>query len=598
MKKAKRIFAIFMSLAMILTMSIAMGATAFAGDNPGGEGGDTPAATTPDYDHPLKITGLAKGDVAHFYHVVTWNPDAEGNVSGWVAVAPFDSVLTKAELTKALVGDKATGITAELAGKLARAIEATTKSTDVTVTGTEAELDNSAAGIYMAIITPADVDTVYNPVFVSADFNKEAGGDWPVTEAASYSDESAAKKSTVTLDKSAATDESKKDWADKKWTTTAIGDTVHFTVNTTIPGYGTLYEHPMFKMTDKLTDLELVAKSVKITDPTIDASNYTITESTDGYTIEFKEAYLKTVKTPTAIKVEYDAVVTTEAPLNVNAEKNEVSTEFSHNPSDESDHGFKKDTTQHYTFTIDAEGLAPGEKSEGKKTSEVVKVGLDAEGKPITETTETSSITSTEKWESPLAGAEFTLYTDSACKKPYKDKDGKDVVVTTGADGRMTIAGLDAGTYYLKETKAPAGFVADTTAAKVEIEATTAEVELTEYTTDGATWISQADYDKKTAEEKKAYKSYTYKTEVLKSYTVKINGQATATYHFKNNGTNAEIEWTEEPPVEKPFQFKNTKGTELPSTGGIGTIIFYVLGTILVLVSAIVLISKRRMQNR
>ena len=42
----------------------------------------------------------------------------------------------------------------------------------------------------------------------------------------------------------------------------------------------------------------------------------------------------------------------------------------------------------------------------------------------------------------------------------------------------------------------------------------------------------------------------------------------------------------------------NEEGAELPSTGGIGTIIFYVLGSLLVVGCGIVLISKRRMESR
>ena len=41
----------------------------------------------------------------------------------------------------------------------------------------------------------------------------------------------------------------------------------------------------------------------------------------------------------------------------------------------------------------------------------------------------------------------------------------------------------------------------------------------------------------------------------------------------------------------------NRTGTELPSTGGMGTTIFYVLGTILVLGAAVMLITKRRMNK-
>ena len=42
----------------------------------------------------------------------------------------------------------------------------------------------------------------------------------------------------------------------------------------------------------------------------------------------------------------------------------------------------------------------------------------------------------------------------------------------------------------------------------------------------------------------------------------------------------------------------NNSGTQLPSTGGIGTTLFYVVGSILVIGAAVLLISKRRMSNR
>ena len=42
----------------------------------------------------------------------------------------------------------------------------------------------------------------------------------------------------------------------------------------------------------------------------------------------------------------------------------------------------------------------------------------------------------------------------------------------------------------------------------------------------------------------------------------------------------------------------NNSGTQLPSTGGIGTTLFYVVGSVLVIGAAVLLISKRRMSNR
>ena len=40
---------------------------------------------------------------------------------------------------------------------------------------------------------------------------------------------------------------------------------------------------------------------------------------------------------------------------------------------------------------------------------------------------------------------------------------------------------------------------------------------------------------------------------------------------------------------------ENKKGAELPSTGGMGTTIFYVIGTILVIGAGVVLVSRKRM---
>lgn len=56
-----------------------------------------------------------------------------------------------------------------------------------------------------------------------------------------------------------------------------------------------------------------------------------------------------------------------------------------------------------------------------------------------------------------LAGAEFELL--DANKDAVLDEDGKPVTGTTGEDGVVTFTNLPSGTYYVRETKAPKGYV-------------------------------------------------------------------------------------------------------------------------------------------
>ena len=619
MKRFKKILALVITMAMVLSM-MSMAAFADPSDPPtgGGEGGDTPPAETETvaYDKPLTVTGLMEGDTVTFYQVIEWvgETDDDSDVSGWRAIAPYDSILTQDKLIEVLVGTKAgvdpetgdevpakpaTGITSELAGQLAAL--AGDDGVDGVVEGDTATLENAAAGMWMALVTPADANTIYNPVFVSADYYPEDGGTVAMSD--SYNGDAVAKKSTLTLEKTAETTEDS--WDDDSSDTTAIGDTVTFTVTTTIPGYGGVYTNPYFAVTDSLTNLELDTDSIEVTPATYttedeeEADTYEVTSADEGgYTITFAEDYLKTLKTGTEVTITYNAIVTSDAANAVNQEDNQVYIEYSHNPNDQDDYDVKKDTTQHYTFSLDAEGIGEGESEtiQGKKTSEVVKIGVDAAGNPITSTTYTSEIGDPEvdKWTGPLEGAVFGLFTDEDGEVPYipKKADGtagdEPLTATTGADGRMNFAGLDAGTYYLKEISAPAGYVTNSDPVEVVISAVTEEVEVTEWWT-GSAWVSE--------DPGNDAKSVTYKTDILKEYTVTIGGQETAKYTFTNNTTpnSTEIQWDEAELVEHPYAFENIQGVELPSTGGIGTTIFYIVGSVLVIGAGVVLITRRRM---
>ncbi|MBQ3477556.1 MAG: LPXTG cell wall anchor domain-containing protein [Clostridia bacterium] len=93
----------------------------------------------------------------------------------------------------------------------------------------------------------------------------------------------------------------------------------------------------------------------------------------------------------------------------------------------------------------------------------------------------------------------------------------------------------------------------------------------------------------------------TVSPEVLEKQIYKESG--TVKYDSKGNVIESTATATTTKTVEKnlselnadTYKVVNNKGTELPSTGGIGTTIFYIAGSILVLAAVIFLVTKRRM---
>lgn len=133
-----------------------------------------------------------------------------------------------------------------------------------------------------------------------------------------------------------------------------------------------------------------------------------------------------------------------------------------------------------------------------------------------------------------------------------KNSDGSYTVAPAGYNGSVvnvitagdiTINGLDDATvYYLYETKAPAGYNRLTAAVRFEITATYSDAG------DNCTSVTA---------------------------TVNNDVQSSVSVNVKNN-----------------------KGSTLPSTGGIGTTLFYVIGGGLMAVAAVLLVTKKRMNSK
>ena len=92
--------------------------------------------------------------------------------------------------------------------------------------------------------------------------------------------------------------------------------------------------------------------------------------------------------------------------------------------------------------------------------------------------------------------------------------------------------------------------------------------------------------------------------QVLEKEVITTSG--TRYYDEDGNLVSEESETTTEKTVEKNLSdldetaitVVNNASTELPSTGGIGTTIFYVVGAILVIGAGVVLVTRRRMDTQ
>ena len=475
-------------------------------------------------DEKVSVTGFEDGDTVTAYQFITW-VDGEGwQLAEDIADITLDDIID--------------GLTVE---ELATLASQTDKMTAVTGTtsGTTWELTcgtMATAGSYLVLVTANDAAHIYNPAVVSADFDGTNDAAVDLTE-----EEAMIKKQDVTVTKEADNDPDDLD--------VQVGDIVPFTVTVTVPQYSDSWTEPYFAVSDELSS-GLTLKVLPTIEGLTEGTDYTLEGAIgdDSFTITFSEDYLKD-NASTALEIKYSVLVG-EAVLDtaqVHEETNKVTLEFSNNPSNSADHKTVDDETHHYTFAIDASRLGQG----SSKTNELIKVGVDEDGNPITTYKEGKPLPDKV---SPLADAEFTLTGTGP------NNTGETVLTAkSDADGRIFFNNLEVGTYTLEETKAPAGYIKDP---------------------DQHTVVISAEYNEDTT---------------LKNYTITIDGEATSTYTATTNTTTGTVTYEAPAGGNDIFPINNKKGTELPSTGGIGTTIFYVLGAVLVLGGGILLISRRRM---
>ena len=284
-----------------------------------------------------------------------------------------------------------------------------------------------------------------------------------------------------------------------------VGDTVTYTITGKVPEYAGFSSYT-YLITDEMSDGLTFNKDVKVTVDSVDKTadcekKYDVDEKANKFTVSIpvKDNHYTV---GAEIKVTYTATLNENAIANIS--KNAATLTYSNDPTDSA----KKTTTP---------------PQEQKVYSS--KIVIDKYEKDNTD--------------KKLSGAEFVLYKEDGSNKLYykwNDTDKKvewvavneAATVKTDINGAASFDGLADGTYYLEETKAPAGY--NPLSAPLTIVVTTG---------------SDTDVSKLTIKEGVA----------------------------------------------------NSTGALLPSTGGMGTTFFYVIGGIFVLASVVLLITRKRMEK-
>ena len=241
------------------------------------------------------------------------------------------------------------------------------------------------------------------------------------------------------------------------------------------------------------------------------AANYTVNNTPgDGktFTITFTQSYLDTITAVTKLYVKYSATLNEGAVVGLPGNSNKSTLKYGDSANTKST---PVSETITYTWDLDVLKYGNTDKANVLENAQFVLLNKDRDKVAVVVNGKLTG------WENvPTAGVDGTI------TWPAK------TILTTGANGKIEIDGLDADTYYLREIEAPAGY-----------------------------------------------------NKLANDVEVVING---ATKGESDNLTYTTV----------IAEVNNQSGTQLPSTGGVGTTIFYVLGGILAVGAAVLLIARKR----
>lgn len=333
-----------------------------------------------------------------------------------------------------------------------------------------------------------------------------------------------------------STDTTKTDWQDSA--DYDIGDSIPFQLKATLADNVSSYTTYKVVFHDTLSKGLTYNNDAKVYIDGTETNGFTVTatvnaDGTTTLTVSCDDVKALGAGNSSVITVEYTAKLNENAVLGSAGNPNEVYLEYSNNPNKSE----------------------KGNNETGETPKDVVIV--------FTYKTIINKVDSENK---PLTGAAFKL------EKLIKGKDGAADTWTTVKEFTVdetttsfTFSGLDDGQYKLTETKTPAGY----------------------NTIDPIYFVIEATHDE-TAD------APTLKT--LNAYLTDANGNK-QTEMKDGESVNIDLGTVDLTAGSITTTVVNKSGSKLPSTGGIGTTIFYVLGGVLVLAAVVLLVTKKRMSG-
>lgn len=582
------------SIAPMFTSAIANGETIFTMDMPS----DMPTGSSISTVSAIKIFETSYNETQNTLTVTGW---ANGLTASDIVAQLSDGTLkTAINATDGSAVAVAALLDNTNADEFAKAVALLLENNSGSIKGTysandkEVTFDNNLAdGYYVVLANVSAGGSSYTSVSlgmltVAGNKNKQIGNGTakiglPTVE------KKVQENQTANYPNETATHE--KTSGDKSWNDVAdynIGDAVPFKLYGTLPSdlanYGSYYYEFQDKLDKQFTAPTASDIVIKVGDKTVDTANSDtdifINVDSDKNTINIIIEDIKklkdtasdaiTLSEDSVITVEYKAVLNENAKVGAPGQENKVKLVYSSNPNENyiPSNDTKEDTPDKtgetpedkvivYTYAVEidkkffnavGDKLTVDELKEG--TYEAVKFNL-------------------KQGDSNL---KFSKYTgDDGAYDYVVDKNGNitDLTLTEtgGIDGDLStkadnnlvirIKGLDEGTYTLVESAGPDGFnlAANQT---LEIIANTGNTQ---------TWDGT----------KQPLASFTW--------TVNGNGETDNKIDTSNDKNKATA----------ILEVQNKKGASLPSTGGIGTTMFYLGGGCMVAVAGIFLISKKRM---